>query len=445
MQPSSRKSGQHIEEVQGLKLTVPLANHLSTGVDKVAPWNTRGWTYQERRLSRRILYFSETQVSFSCQYDFYCEDTRIEGAGAGSWYYRPGNNSPSSKTFSILFNFEHNWRLYVDTVFTYTQRTLSFEYDRLNAFAGLAEVFQRSFNCSLFNGLSVILFHWALLWQTLDPTCRRNTTFPKRSEFELSSRCLPSWSWVGWTGLTCAGPDLTLNTIKPEIRIYTYDQCNGFRPIEDVYAIWNSEDHWLRYRKRLANDGLTDESAHFPTPIDHVDVPAPTRENSAGTATTVPPVTQNHYFLYFCTTYSSTFFSITGTTTVTPVQGHNLLSTHAGRSFLTFWVTDPAGNHVGTVRLTQRQVSHYINENHEGSAKWIPEFILLSRTRKEPYLDVGYNVARSRGLGQEWFSSIIECGSGRTCVFLMSCSLRQLAVMIRGTVIATPLQLNALG
>src|SRR5436305_4765449 len=121
--PSSRKNSQHVEEVQGLKLTVPLPNHLATGIDNTAPWSTRGWTYQERRLSRRILCFSETQVSFECQYDFYCEDTHIEGAGVASRYHGPMLQSTSSTTLDIRIGVEHTWPVYADTVFTYTQRT----------------------------------------------------------------------------------------------------------------------------------------------------------------------------------------------------------------------------------------------------------------------------------------------------------------------------------
>jgi hypothetical protein len=398
--PSSRKHSQHVEEVQGLKLTVPLANHLATGVDNAALWSTRGWTYQERRLSRRILCFSETQVSFECQYDFYCEDTHIEGAGVASSYSRPGIHSPSSRTLVVSLHLEHDWSLYVDTVFTYTQRTLSFEYDRLNAFSGIAAVFQRSFRCSLFNGLPMILFHWALLWQTLDPTSRRITTFSPRSGSESFHRCLPSWSWIGWTGLVCAGPKPLFLVILPEIRIYTYDQRNGFRPIEDTYAIPNSESLRFGNRKILISTDLPDESAHFPSPLDPVDMPAPTGTNSTEAAPAIPA---NHYFLYFRTTYSSDFFSIEGTTLTTSLPSHNIISAYAGRSFLTFWITDPVGNHAGTIRLTPMQASHYGTRENRTTETAPAEFIVLSRANQEPYLNVGYHVARSRSSGQEWF------------------------------------------
>jgi hypothetical protein len=127
-----------------------------------------------------------------------------------------------------------------------------------------------------------------LLWQTLDPTSRRITTFSPRSGLESFHRCLPSWSWIDWTGLVCAGPKPLFLVILPEIRIYIYDQRNGFRPIEDTYAIPNSESLWFGNRKILISTGLPDESAHFPSPPDHVDMLAPTGTNSTEAATAVP-------------------------------------------------------------------------------------------------------------------------------------------------------------
>ncbi|KAF7503741.1 hypothetical protein GJ744_003324 [Endocarpon pusillum] len=403
LSPSSRKKRQHVEEVQGLKLCVPLPNHLATGEENSARWSTRGWTYQERRLSRRILCFSETQVSFQCQYDFYCEDTHIEGAGRASQYYKPATNSPSSKTLAVRFGLAHNWNMYADTVLTYTQRNLSFEYDRLNAFLGIVGVFQRSFRCSLFNGLPMILIHFALLWQTLDPTSRRLTTFSPRSGSESFPRCLPSWSWVGWTGPVCIGPEPLYLVILPEIRIYTYDRRNAFRPIEDTYAIPNLESLWFGNRKILTSTGLPDESAHFPSPPDPVDMPAPTGTDSTEADTAVPLVTANHYFLYFRTTYSSNYFSIKGTMLTTSLPSHDTISVYTGRSFQTFWITDPAGNHAGTIRLTPKQASYYGTRENRTTETPPAEFIVLSRTNQEPYLNIGYHGARGRNLGQEWF------------------------------------------
>ncbi len=37
-------------------------------------YNTRGWTFQERLLSRRCIYFTDTQIFFECREQLYSED-----------------------------------------------------------------------------------------------------------------------------------------------------------------------------------------------------------------------------------------------------------------------------------------------------------------------------------------------------------------------------------
>ena len=41
-------------------------------------WNTRGWTFQEKVLSRRCLFFMEEQVHWECQRASWCEETCLE-------------------------------------------------------------------------------------------------------------------------------------------------------------------------------------------------------------------------------------------------------------------------------------------------------------------------------------------------------------------------------
>lgn len=43
-----------------------------------SPWNKRGWTLQEKILSRRCLRFDIDQVFWECQCDSWCEETVLE-------------------------------------------------------------------------------------------------------------------------------------------------------------------------------------------------------------------------------------------------------------------------------------------------------------------------------------------------------------------------------
>jgi Heterokaryon incompatibility protein (HET) len=96
-------------------------------------WNTRGWTYQEARLSRRCFFFTEYQVYFVCQ-----ESSQSEAVPSD-----PGTNSISSLLNNNRLNaslFGYNVvaaeGLYLDRMM-FSQRRLTYESDVLDAFRGL--------------------------------------------------------------------------------------------------------------------------------------------------------------------------------------------------------------------------------------------------------------------------------------------------------------------
>jgi hypothetical protein len=69
-----RSNPQNILDIDGFQLTniLPPFEEL---VDQ-SFWNSRGWTYQERLLSIRMLVFTEQQLFFRCQEMECCEDVR---------------------------------------------------------------------------------------------------------------------------------------------------------------------------------------------------------------------------------------------------------------------------------------------------------------------------------------------------------------------------------
>ena len=52
------------------------------GVDQ-AVWNTRGWTFQERVLSERLLFVTDKQILFKCRHGSNSEDVVSEVAPIG--------------------------------------------------------------------------------------------------------------------------------------------------------------------------------------------------------------------------------------------------------------------------------------------------------------------------------------------------------------------------
>jgi hypothetical protein len=133
-------------------------------------WQTRGWTFQEQVLSRRVLYFSEFEVYFECQ-----RSSAIEGLPYVRFSY-------SMRRFLSLGH-------YYAALADYTRRNLSYAADVLNAVVGVGALFGRLYKTQMLFGVPERFLPQALLWEHDGPEERREET-PD----------IPSWSWAAWTG-----------------------------------------------------------------------------------------------------------------------------------------------------------------------------------------------------------------------------------------------------
>ncbi|KAI3325999.1 heterokaryon incompatibility protein-domain-containing protein [Xylariaceae sp. AK1471] len=167
-------------------------------------WATRGWTYQEARLSRRCLFFTEYQVYIVCR-----ETTRSEAVPSESQSCQISSLLNSSRLNAALFGQQSSiangfWR---DRL-AYTQRTLTYESDILNGFRG---ILNRSPFVSFWGipitppkaamdahtGLSL-----GLLW-TRTPSWAISTHLKSFKEGLRTRRPdFPTWSWTSVTGST---------------------------------------------------------------------------------------------------------------------------------------------------------------------------------------------------------------------------------------------------
>ncbi|KAH4164743.1 hypothetical protein HBI24_171740 [Parastagonospora nodorum] len=104
---------------------------------QTSTWNTRGWTYQEMVLSRRLLVFTATQMYFQCNAlshmemfssnDPACPD-RISGTGPLQVFHNLG----AAPTTSVLYK----------QLQEYYVRCLSFDEDIIKAFLGIINAFE---------------------------------------------------------------------------------------------------------------------------------------------------------------------------------------------------------------------------------------------------------------------------------------------------------------
>jgi hypothetical protein len=169
---------------------------------KASAWATRGWTYQEARLSRRCLFFTEYQVYSVCR-----ETSRSEAVPSESHHC----------WISLGLNYGRlDARLYeegsaimdglIQDRFSFSRRHLSYESDILDAFRG---ILRRSPFVTFWGvpitppgakmdpntGLAL-----GLLWCRRSETSRSTHLKEGEEVFRRRRAGFPTWSWASVTG-----------------------------------------------------------------------------------------------------------------------------------------------------------------------------------------------------------------------------------------------------
>lgn len=251
---TERSVHQESAEIQGTLLFAPL----SGGQDlESTPWNGRGWTFQERLLSRRIIAFADNELVWYCHAMTCREDTpsgKADDDGIRplqaltlkpSWFSGSGGTGKNTiwvdgSLETNRFGMTHLMRSgrfseYIKAVQQYKHRQLTHQDDILDAFAGLSSIFERSFQARSLFGLLEIVFDVSLLWRPEGQLNRRN----------CGSENFPSWSWAGWEGAVCYDKPLTISRNEDGVITgYTTSTQNegeeGIRPLLR-WHIWNAD------------------------------------------------------------------------------------------------------------------------------------------------------------------------------------------------------------
>lgn len=199
---------QKIAVIGGLRLAVAFEAIMGLADDRTR-WGSRGWTYQECLLSRRILFLTQTQAYFQCRCSVFCEDTMGEintmrtsispftnlyNAGA-PFAYQPFVRTGSFHLHPQVLKWEEGAiGEYLDYVQDYSSRKLTYTSDIFNAFKGLQEVLKFSMGSDFWYGLPEKYWDSALLFNI-------NSHRPRTAELERHhprNPGFPSWSWVDW-------------------------------------------------------------------------------------------------------------------------------------------------------------------------------------------------------------------------------------------------------
>jgi hypothetical protein len=155
------------------------------------PLSLRGWTLQERLLSRRIIFFGKEEFHWECRSARWSESTRMRpiryvdiSAGLAAFHGLPIFRPPAGLDRVRLLN---DWYMVVQE---FTKRSLTKKnIDKLPALAGIAKVVQAGFGLECHTTYRAGLWSHdlprALVWKTFAPDAGSGAVLAG-----------PSWSWI---------------------------------------------------------------------------------------------------------------------------------------------------------------------------------------------------------------------------------------------------------
>ncbi|KAF5657685.1 hypothetical protein FHETE_10290 [Fusarium heterosporum] len=162
-------------------------------------WNSRGWTFQERLLSRRALVFTNSQVYWCCDGATWDEESILDIPGSkedcGTMTQRFGCYDEWEESSVTRFS-EESYGTYITQ---FSERQFTFPSDALPAFLGIIRRYEQLNNQKLHWGLSTVRFDQALMWKYGQSRRRELYTYIS-DESVVYSVPYPSWSWLGWNG-----------------------------------------------------------------------------------------------------------------------------------------------------------------------------------------------------------------------------------------------------
>ncbi|KAK1705299.1 heterokaryon incompatibility protein-domain-containing protein [Colletotrichum lupini] len=256
-----RSKKQYTAEYSSDLTLLSLVPDFEDGVQQIY-WNTRGWTYQERLLSRRLVFFTDNTVYFqcgqmTCSEDFNMLRDDVTQSASQQNITLSRGEAPPTLTRRHQYRLGISPEFYYRMVTEYTSREMSHTDDRVNGFKGILNVIEK---VPEYKGVFVWgtwakdLLAFSLLWQ---PRQELSRVVKYKSDPPLI--LYPSWSWAGWTGA---------------VRFDDLDDWNGLPALESPFdrvrpAGWGvslelnkketleKPDFYLRLRTRVGKFRLT--------------------------------------------------------------------------------------------------------------------------------------------------------------------------------------------
>lgn len=178
-----------------------------------SPWSTRAWCYQEKVLSHRAIFFTTQGTYVQCQNGTFATGGRLLPETQGE------TSLPKFNTLGGMLSIPPGADLesYISAVEYFSQRQLTDEADKLNAFQGILRLYAGKLDndpSSFCFGLPISSFDQTICWRSLQHNPRlRNMKFP-------------SWSWLGWNDTVRFDREL-IQRGRTNHMIYGFDRFDG--------------------------------------------------------------------------------------------------------------------------------------------------------------------------------------------------------------------------
>jgi len=151
-------------------------------------WNTRGWVWQERLLSKRLLIFGKEMVHLQCEHGIHSENMTFM------------NNAYDIEGWHWYHADRTSWMRLLDD---YLKKSFTYDEDKLPAIAGVAKVMDHR---SIQNGEDPVHYiagiwdhpQWRseLLWRTPNPGISFQKLLEQCKSTDAAAYTAPSWSWA---------------------------------------------------------------------------------------------------------------------------------------------------------------------------------------------------------------------------------------------------------
>lgn len=253
IRPGTRVVQQTQEKIYDLQFGTT-AHDLNTILNK-NKWSTRGWTFQEKLCSRRLLLFSKTQCLFWCNGAVFQEDAVLEVDSSQYMIEMEQVRAGTDKYLKYDIEYRSNkiasdipLSSYENAVTAYVNRSFSFPDDAAKAFLGISKLFERLFGALCFS-IPEAAFGMCMSWHWIN-LATTGVTLPESSEWshEVSdsnrNSSFPSWSWLSWVHCSLFKSGLFLpirGEHYPRFTYYRFDDVG--KPIAIANEVFSTREY----------------------------------------------------------------------------------------------------------------------------------------------------------------------------------------------------------